>query len=80
MQAGLYISQALSIGKLRERHAQELIPAREARDLAVPAISPHAGVERMLRQEVQQLRENESSSMHEAIPSRLNWKDHGPKR
>jgi hypothetical protein len=79
-QAGLDVSQALLVGQLREGHAQELILATEARDLSIAPISPHTGVERLRRQEVQQLRENESSNIHKAVPSRINWKDHGPTR
>jgi len=80
LQASHNVAQTLAVGQLRKGHAEKLIATGEAGDLAIAAISADADVEGMLRQEVQQLRKNESSSMHEAILSRLNWKDHGQKR
>ena len=42
------ITQALAIRELRERHAEKLIPAREARDFVIPAVSRDACPDRAL--------------------------------
>ena len=54
-QAGFDVAKTLPIGQLRERHAEELIAARETPDSVVASIAPHAGIEFAFREEVQQL-------------------------
>ena len=61
------VAQALSIGELGERQAEELIPTREARCLVLPAIAGHALLELVARHMVHQLREDGASWRHVAF-------------
>src|SRR2546425_5316873 len=58
------IPQALAIGELRERHAEILIPAREARRLTVPVVSRDARLKLVLRHMGHQLSEHAAASRH----------------
>jgi hypothetical protein len=66
----LDIPQTLSIGQLREGHAQVLIQTREALDLVLPGITRHAPAERRQRKMAHQLRKNELALMHRSTPRR----------
>ena len=54
-QTGLNISKTLSIGQLRESHAQELIQTRELAEPVIAPVTAHALVEFVSWQEVHQL-------------------------
>ena len=63
-QTYLDVSQALSVCQLSEGHAEKLIEACEVFDLPIAMIPVDALPEGMLRQEVHDLRENESACKH----------------
>ena len=73
-QTGLYISKALSIGQLREGHAQELIEAGEFSESVIALVTAHALVELVSWQEIHQLREDNLSRVHWPSLSTLGWK------
>jgi hypothetical protein len=58
------ISQTLSIGELRECHAEKLIPTREISHSVITTISLDALTEFVLDHKLHQLREHHFSSMH----------------
>ncbi len=68
--ARLDISQTVSVGQLREGHAQVLIETREALDLVLPRITREATAERRLRKMAHQLRKPELALMHRVTPRR----------
>lgn len=66
-QAGLDIAQAVAVGELRERHAQELVETREALDFVMPAVTLHAAVKSLHRQVVGDLREDDLTFVHQPV-------------
>jgi hypothetical protein len=63
-QTGFYVSQTFAIGKLRERHAQELVPAGETARPIIAAVARHASAELTIRKEGDQLRKNGATKIH----------------
>src|ERR1019366_543178 len=62
------VPQALAKRQLRKRHAQKLILAGEALDLAVAAVPSNAALEYHRRQMPHKLREDQFSRMHRSSP------------
>ena len=60
-QTRLDVAQAFAKGQLRERHAEKLVPAREATRTTVSTVPPNARVEVVPRDEVHELSEHEFS-------------------
>ncbi len=60
----LDIPWATTVGELRERHAEELIEARKGAHPAVAAVALDAALERVERQVVHHLREDELAGVH----------------
>jgi len=54
-QAGFNIPQTLSVGELREGHAEELFPAREVLDVAIAVVALDAELKFIFRDEIQEL-------------------------
>ncbi len=54
-QADLDVAQALAVGQLRERQAQELVQAGERLDMAVAPVSTHAPAKNLRRQMLHEL-------------------------
>jgi hypothetical protein len=63
-QACFYVAQTFSSRKLREHHAQKLVPAREGSNPVIAAISADATIEFMTRNEVEQLGKKKTSGVH----------------
>src|SRR5271157_1041895 len=63
-QTGFYITQALAMSQLGERHAEPLIPAREAAQMPVRLMACDTRLELALRNEVHQLREDHPTLIH----------------
>jgi len=61
------VAQALSIGELRKRHAEILIPARQSRGFVITVIARHAGLEFLLRDVGHQLSKDGAASQHPAL-------------
>ena len=76
-QAGFDISEAFSVSELGKGHTEELIVAREFSDPVVALIPLNAFVELVSGQEIQDLRKNDSSSMHPPFLSVMGWKKNG---
>ena len=70
-QAGLDVPQTFAKRQLGERHAQALIHAGKALDLAVPAVPSHAALEYHRRQMPHELREDQLSRMQRLGSRRL---------
>jgi hypothetical protein len=66
-EADLDVAQALPIGELREGHREVLVPAREAAEPMVAAVSLHAAGERFVRNEAHELREDGASLVHHPL-------------
>jgi hypothetical protein len=64
VQTGLDVAQALAIGELGERHAEELIPAGETPDAVIAAVALDASVEGIVRSEVEELSEEGPALVH----------------
>jgi len=62
------VTQAFSIGQLRERHSQELIQARERLDLAFALIPGHTTAKRGQWKMLHQLREHPLALVHRSSP------------
>jgi hypothetical protein len=69
-QAGFDVAQALAVGRLRERHAQELIQATEAAHVEVAAILVDQPPERMPRRKLHHLRKHELAAIHLRLPTK----------
>jgi hypothetical protein len=76
-QARFDVAQAFPISELGESQAQKLIFTGEFTGSVIAAVSTHAFVEFVLRQEVQQLREDGSSREHLPALSTQEWIEHG---
>ncbi len=63
-QACFDVSETLSIGELREGHAQELVQAAEGAHVEIAAVLDHHAAEGMPRRELHDLCEHERASMH----------------
>src|SRR5690606_1038323 len=68
-QAQLDLAQALAPGELGEGHAQKLVEAGEAFDVALSLIRMHGASKGRERQVIHQLGEDESALMHGAAPA-----------
>lgn len=66
-QTGFDVAEALAIRQLRKRHAEELVPAREARSLVLAAVPIDAGPERPRRDVRDQLRKDGSPNQHASL-------------
>jgi hypothetical protein len=64
----LDIAQTLAKGRLREGHAQKLIPAGEALDIEVAVVPLHALAKFVRGEKIHQLRENSFSGIHGRVP------------
>jgi len=69
----LDIAQAFPVGQLCERHAQELIPARETLEFVVAIVAIDASAKILRRKKVHQLRENRFAGIH-ALPPAARWR------
>src|SRR5687768_1941261 len=58
-------AQALTVGELRERHAQELAAAREMLDVSIAPVLHHQALEALPRQQLHELREHELPHAHD---------------
>src|SRR6266568_926668 len=67
-QTGFDVAQALAIGQLGERHAQELIQARERLHLPLARIAGHDSSKRVQRQMLHDLRKHQLSRVHYLLP------------
>ena len=67
-QARFDVPQAFAVGQLRERHAKELIEARETAIARVAPVAPNALAEFVPRKKIHQL-SDELSGMHSPSPS-----------
>ena len=67
-EADLDVAQALAVGQLRERQAQELVQAGERLDAAVSPITLHAPAKDLQGQMFHELRKHESPGMHGPPP------------
>jgi hypothetical protein len=63
-QAGLDVSEAFTVGELREAQTQKLIPARETAIPGIAAITAHASLKLIGWRMSHQLRENGSAKVH----------------
>src|SRR3546814_2720649 len=70
-QAQLDVAQALAAGKLGERQAQELVQARKAFDVTLPAVLGDQSSKRVKRQMLHKLGEDEETLRHDGFPK---WK------
>ena len=66
-QARFDIAQAFAVGQLGERHREELIPAGEAAQPAIPVVAAYAASEFTIRKEVDQLGEHGAAEVHEPL-------------
>ncbi len=73
-QAGFDISKAFSVSELSKGHTEKLIVAREFSDPIIALIPLNAFVEFVSGEEIQDLGENDSSSMHLPFLSVMRWK------
>ena len=64
IQTGFDVAQAVSIGQLSERHAQELIEAGEPPNAIIPLVLADATIEIALGQGVHELREEILPGVH----------------
>ena len=69
IQTGFDIAQAVSIGELSERHAEELIEAGELPDTIIALVPTDAAIEIALGQGVHELREEILPGVHRQAPS-----------
>jgi len=76
-QAGFDIAKAFSVSELGKSHTEELIVAREFSDSVIALIALNAFVEFVPGEEIQDLGENDSSSMHPPFLSVMGWKKNG---
>ena len=76
-ETGLDIPQALPVGELGKRHAEELIPAGEALDLVVAIVAFYTVPEIVDGDEVHQLGEYGATRVHEPSPS-ASMQKYGP--
>jgi hypothetical protein len=63
-QTGFDISEAFSVSELSKGHTEKLVVAREFSDSIIALIPLNAFVEFVSGEEIQDLGENDSSSMH----------------
>ena len=66
-ETGFDVAQAFAAGELGESQTEELIQTREVADTVVALIASHTAVEIVSGEKVQQLRENDPSSMHRPL-------------
>jgi hypothetical protein len=74
-QARLDVAQTFAIGQLSKRHAQILIQAGKALDLALPAVSGHAAPKCCQRQMLRDLCEHQLSLIHRFLPRQIRGQD-----
>src|ERR1039457_6978943 len=67
-QTSFYVSKAIPISQLGERHRQILIPARKAARSHIAAVSRHATAKFAIWQVAQKLREDGSALVHPPCP------------
>ena len=65
------IAQTVAVGELRERHTAKLVLAAETLHPAIAAEPLDTTAQRVQRQVVHQLRENDLALVHRSAPSRL---------
>jgi hypothetical protein len=63
------IAQAFSVGQLRERHAQELIPARETLDFVIALVTFHTQTKILSGKKIDQLGEDRLAGIHSPPPA-----------
>ena len=59
-----YISQTLSVGELRERRSQELIPAGQSTNSSVATVALNATIELFVRYKLHDLGKHRSALFH----------------
>jgi hypothetical protein len=69
VEAGDGVAQAVAVGELGERHAAELVLTAEAFDRAIAAEPLDAPAQRVQRQMLHQLGENDLALIHRSSPS-----------
>jgi hypothetical protein len=61
---GFDVPKAFSISQLSESHAEELIEAGESSETIMTSMMSHAFVEFVSRQEIHELREDDTPTVH----------------
>jgi hypothetical protein len=74
-EASFDVAEALPIGELGERHAEELVPATEASNPVVSAVSKHDPAKEAVREMGDELGEDGSALVHEWLLAGVSSQD-----